>query len=185
MQYSFKTDSYQLSSSVLYTNKYFSLGVEVGYEKDGGVSAGLSFNTSLIRDNHSHELGFSNRAQPSASLASVGVKIIKADGSEDFITNGSIKVDGRTIKLSGSEDSLKNDSGTIISGIDPYEWVTIELDEGTLEDSSWMVKTKPINIMVEPGGMERIIFTVVETGEIDGMVWQALNKKHRKALKYC
>jgi hypothetical protein len=183
MQYSFKTDSYQLSSSVLYTNKYFSLGVEVGYEKDGGVSAGLSFNTSLIRDNHSHELGFSNRAQPSASLASVGVKIIKADGSEDFITNGSIKVDGRTIKLSGSEDSLKNDSGTIISGIDPYEWVTIELDEGTLEDSSWMVKTKPINIMVEPGGMERIIFTVVETGEIDGMVLAGSKQKAQKGVK--
>lgn len=182
VQYSFKENNYQLSNSILYTNKYYSLGVQLDYQDNAGLSGGLSFNTSLIRDNN-NEFGLMNRANSSTSLASVGVKIIKADGTEAFIKNGAIKIDGRVVNLNNSKNSLVSSDGTIIPGIEPYKWVKMELDESALEDTSWVVKTEPIDVMIEPGGMERIVFTVVETGEIDGLVLTGSELKPRKGVK--
>lgn len=181
-QYSFRDNSYKFSNSILYTNNHYSLGVRASYKNTTGLSAGLSFNTSLIRDDK-NEFGFINRASATASLASIGVKIIKADGTESYLKKGAIKINGRSIDLNTSDSSLANDNGTIIPDIEPYKWITVELDESSLEDTSWMVKTKPVDVMVEPGGMERIVFTVVETGEIDGMVLSGKELKARKGVK--
>ncbi len=179
--YSIENNNYEVSNSLLYTNKYFSLGIQASYQDDEGASGGLSFSTSMIKNNDS--FNFTNRANPNESLADVAVKIIKADGSEDFIRNGIIKVGMRAEKLTGSKNSITNKNGAIISGIEPYEWITIELDESSLEDSSWMIKTKPISVMIEPGGMEEIIFTVIETGEIDGLILAESTRRPRKGVK--
>ncbi len=181
-QYSFRDNSYKLSNSIVYTNNHYSLGIQASYKSTTGLSAGLSFNTSLIRDDK-NEFGLINRASATTSLASIGVKIIKADGTESYIKKGAIKINGRTINLNTSNSSLANDNGTIISDIEPYKWITVELDESALEDTSWMVKTKPVDVMIEPGGMERIVFTVVETGEIDGMVLSGKELKAKKGVK--
>ncbi len=181
-RYSFKNDDFNLSNSILYTSNYYALGAQFSYDKNTGFSGGFSFNTSLIR-NDSNDFGLFNRASPTTSFANVGIKVIKADGTESYVKQGAVKVDGQIIDLNTSKKSLTNASGTIIPGIEPYKWVNIEIDESALEDTSWSIKTKPVSVMIEPGGMEKIIFTVMETGEIDGMVLIGDKLKSKKGIK--
>ena len=165
----FTNDSGSISTSTLYKHKQFSTGLRIDYSSINGWYGGLTFNSSLIKD-RDNNMVLLNNASPKKSIAKIQLRLTKADGGKQYIDSGELKVDGRTVNLQDSEQATVANNSIYIPNVSPYKWIEVELVEDSLKKPNWTLDGQPKKVIIEPGGMETIIYEITETGEIDGIV---------------
>lgn len=165
----FTNDSSNISTSTLYKHKLFSTGFRINYNSISGWYGGLTFNSSLIKD-HDNNMVLLKDASPKKSIVKVKLRLNKADGNKQYINEGELKVDGRTIKLQDKQETIMANDAVYIPNVSPYKWIEVELIEDSLNQSNWAIDSEPKKVIISPGGMETIIYDITETGEIDGIV---------------
>jgi len=107
--------------------------------------------------------------QPFLDYNGNGVK----DNDEPKVTGLNLHVNGRFIKRSGRDSSIR------ILGLEPYSKYLIELDPGSFENISWQLKIHTLNVVTEPNRIKAIPIPVSIVGEVSGTV----NLKTDKGVK--
>ena len=148
----------------------FALGLSLEADSRGDYNARLGLSFSFGRDPVTDRMEV--RAKPFARRGAVSAQVFL-----DRDNDGVFGPEDEAIESAGfsgprmRREIVTSDDGTaFVVGIEPYHEVEIGLNEATLEDPFWMAAERPKRVTVRPGTATQLLFPVIETGEIDGMI---------------
>lgn len=93
-------------------------------------------------------------------------------------------IEGASLLLNGSKQRTKTDeNGTIIIYNIAEDENGISVDSGSLEDPYWIPSTDGIALSGRPGNVIEYDFPIINSGEIDGLVWLETDEKMKEVAK--
>ncbi|GAB4395083.1 MAG: hypothetical protein Tsb0032_26190 [Kiloniellaceae bacterium] len=155
---------------VNYQFEHFAVGLNIDGDSDGQYNARLGLSFSF-----GHDPGRNTLAVRARLFARYGA--VSAQAFLDRDNDGVFDPDEPAIAGAGfsgprmPRDARTGDDGSsFIVGLEPYRATEIGLNEATLEDPFWASARQPVRVVTRPGSTTRLLFPVIETGEIDGTV---------------
>nr|NQU89305.1 SPOR domain-containing protein [Bacteroidota bacterium] len=97
----------------------------------------------------------------------------KRDIGEPITPGLDVRINGGRL-LNRTKDSLVR-----IVELEPYTSYLLELDDVGFEEISWQLKTRAVNVFVDPNQFKKIEIPVAPMGEINGMVYLSVNRTHK------
>ncbi len=153
-----------------YQFEHFALGLNVDGDTDGQYNARLGLSFSFGHDPGRDSIAV--RARPFARYGAVSAQAFLDSDNDGNFDPGEQVVEGAG--FSGPRlprDARTDESGnSFIVGLEPYRATEIGLNEATLEDPFWASARPPVQVVTRPGTTTRLLFPVIETGEVDGTV---------------
>ena len=171
----FNTNSSYLQMGFRYDFDHLSTSFSSSFTKNQ-ASFSQSASGSLIYEPKADFIDFNNKA----SIDRASMKFIpfldtngngKRDGNEPPVIGMQILLNG-----GGSQINSK-DGSTIITGLEPYVKNHVELNTNSINNISWRVNDKTLNITLNPNQLKIIEIPVVIVGEVGGTVNRNENGK--------
>ncbi len=167
----FGHDGMNLEVTRLYDR--FTLGANLNWYEDTGVTFGFTVGTFLARDHRSNTWASTHRRMANRSAASVRTYI---DLDDDQVYDDlDLPLEGVGFKnLTAWRDIRTNDSGiALLPGVMAHSAQTIELDLTTVDDPFLVPVVKGANVLGHPGGIVDVEMAFAYTSEIEGLVTDA------------
>lgn len=168
-----------LSASLNWEKEYyrFSLSADVDSEHNFSVGGNLIFSLGrlpeagewLIRGQDlAGRGGVIPRAYLDKNLNS------QFDEGDEFLDNARFKV---------HKTRLSSDNGVALAmGLAPNRYTNVEIDTSGLDDPLWVPSVDGYKFIPRPGVVAHVDFPVVETSEIDGIVYLIDGEGHKKTV---
>ena len=148
----------------------FNLGVGLEADSKGDYSVQLGLSFSFGHNPATDSIEFSSK--PFAKRSAVSALVFLDRDNDGVFDPEDTAIENAG--FSGSrvpQDITTSEDGTaFIVGLQPYRDVKIGLNEATLEDPFWVPSKRPKYVSMRPGTSTTILFPVIETGEVDGVV---------------
>lgn len=155
-------------------NGKFIISPSVSYDTDDNFKAMLNFSTSLGIDPKTKKISSSSTPLGEDGMAVINVYHDKNNNSifdqDDEIIKGS------TVKSVQSHKKVETDADgdAVFTGLRNYLPTDILVDKTTLEDPFWEPTIEGVSIVPRPAHIHDINIPVIETGEIDGIVYREM-----------
>lgn len=147
------------------------LGVDASYATDpGDLFIGVSVNFSL-----GHEPlggGWRMRSDRLADRGAVTARVFLDERGDGQYYEGARPVPNVGFRGVGGRSEVTDENGIAwLSGLSPYRRTPLVIDQGTIEEPSWVAERGGAEIVPRPGHTAMVDFPVSATGEIDGTAY--------------
>lgn len=153
-----------------YQFEHFAVGLNVDGDSEGEYNARLGLSFSFGYDPGRDTLAV--RARPFARYGAVSAQAFLDRDNDGVFDDDEEALPG--VGFSGPRvprDARTGENGSsFIVGMEPYRATEIGLNDATLQDPFWASAREPVEVVTRPGSTTRLLFPVIETGEVDGTV---------------
>lgn len=148
----------------------FTLGANLRYYQQEGVTFGLTLGTFLARDHRSNTWISTHRRLANRTAASVRA-FVDLDGDGSY-GGDDIPLEGLGfLNLTAWRDIRTNPNGVaLLPGVLAHRPQTIELDLSTVDDPYLIPVVKGANVLGHPGGIVDVELPFAYAGEVEGVV---------------
>lgn len=161
-----------LSGGVNSTFDLAAVGLNFDYSTQNDLNARLNLSFSSTKDPRNGDLIV--RAQQMADSGSISVRVYLDENYNGLFDDGDTPLEGIQFKADGTTEKTKTgkDGIALLTGLETYRNIEIELAKGTLEDPYWISDPEGVSVVLRPGIAAQADFPVVTTGEVDGTVYR-------------
>lgn len=152
---------------------YVAAGIDGQYDDQENYSAKLRLTFSWGKDEA--DGGLRVASKPSAAQGAIAAHVFRdLDGDGAFTTGVDEPLKGVQFRAGRSRkpQATNEDGRAYITGLEVFEPIIFEVDQGSLEDPFWIAMPGAQQITLRPGAPGEMAFAVVSTGEIDGVIYR-------------
>lgn len=160
--------------------KHYDAGVSAGYDENSGFSFGLTFGVSLGREPRKKHWNFRPEGTFSNGAISAGAFMDKNnngifDSNEEWLSDVVYKNDRTKLRTENTDSDI-----TLSTGLPNSRYHYISLDGSSLKDPYLNSTIEGYKLQPRDGRVSILEYPVVETGEIDGVVYLSEGLRQRE-----
>jgi len=150
------------------------VGVRLDFDDRGEATALLTLSTSIGYDPVKRSPWISGERQ--AETGQFVGRVFIDENNNGLFEEGEPLIPNARLLANGQRRSgpTGDDGRVLLTGLEGYRSVDIEVDEGSLSDPFWVPRIEGIAVVPRPGTTARYDFAVVSTGEVDGTIFRAI-----------
>ncbi len=155
-------------ASALRQTGTFSFGVDLGYSRSGGYSAGVRFQVSVGREPRTGR--WLSDAQPMTGMGAVSAQAFADDNYNGTRDPGERALEQVRFRIAESEHPELRPDPTVAlyTQISGGRVVEVEVDTSTLEDAAQQPALPAFGILPRPGTFLKLDYPIVVMGEVNG-----------------
>ena len=173
--------TYSFTTGLSKTFSRFILGLSTTYEDNGHYSIRLSASMGIGYEPIKKKGVISSQSLGNAGVVSARVFLDKNqngqfDDQDILLPDVRLYINNITSKIKTNEHGI-----ALLTNIPSYAPVTIRVDRTSFDDPYWITMEDTIEVISRPGAPILLDFPILETGEIDGIVYIKKNNELREA----
>ncbi|MGA1790171.1 MAG: hypothetical protein ACMUIM_01695 [bacterium] len=173
--------TYGYSTGLSKTFSRFILGLSTTYEDNGHYSIRLSASMGIGYEPIKKKGVISSQSLGNAGI--VSARVFLDENQDGQFDDQDILLPDVKFHINNSPSKIKtNEHGiALLTNISSYTPVTITVDRSSFDDPYWIAKEDTIEVIARPGAPIQLDFPILETGEIDGIVYIKKDNEIREA----
>lgn len=158
-----------LSGLLNWDNKTYKLGNRATFNTDGSFSLGANVSFSLFQDPRSSEWNIQSKPVTDSGMLST-VAFLDANYNS-ILDEGEEIIEEVTFLRSNVRNKSREDGSALISNIPTGAKTAVSVDQASLYDAFLKPAVEGYYVVGRAGVVQQINFPIVETSEIDGIVY--------------